>query len=641
MPLRKSLLLFAITWSAFTQTSVPPPAAPVIPPIKTTVTVSGTISTETPASITTLNAEQIDAIAGTEMDDRLRQVPGFSLFRRSSSLVANPTTQGVSLRAMGANGASRTLVLLDSVPLNDPFGGWVYWDRVDPNYIGEVDIDRGATTSVFGDGAMGGAISLFSVPETNQHLFLDALQGSQGLGDVSAGYTNLWDKFGFDVHSRGLTTDGYYIVPQSIRGRVDDEANLHFATGEMHADYLGDKNKFNVYFDILAEERNNGTILTKNSSAIGTVGGHYTHSWSNDQVSVVAYHTQEQFHSNFSSVALNRNTETLTSKQTVPVQDTGGAAYWRHHSHHFNILAGSDVDDTHGTSFDYSFTTHVRTPNGGTLLKHGVFGEGDVTLGKLRLFAGIRHQFTGEQGGTFVSPNAGATLGLGSFRLRASGYKSFRAPTLNELYRPFRVGNAQTLANRLLVPESVTGVEAGADWSNESTKVSVTLFHNDLYNLIDNATLTVTKTLITRERENFPAALSRGMEANVSHRWRFLSAEMGYMYADARLSLGSRIPQIPRQTGTAQLTFNHRGTVISGGLRAVSLAFDDDLNQFLLPGFATVGLTGQQQLIRGLSAVASVDNLLDRTFIVALTPNPNIGSPQIWRVGLRWDGTLR
>ena len=159
--------------------------------------------------------------------------------------------------------------------------------------------------------------------------------------------------------------------------------------------------------------------------------------------------------------------------------------------------------------------------------------------------------------------------------------------------------------------------------------------------MVDNATLSTTKTTITRQRQNFPTALSRGLEVNVSHRWRFLTGEAGYQYADARLATGYRIPEIPKQTGTAQLTFNHKGTLISGGLRAVSLAFDDDLNQFLLPGFATVGLTGQQQLTRGLSAVVSVDNLLDRTFIVALTPNPNIGTPQVWRVGLRWNGAIR
>jgi outer membrane cobalamin receptor len=212
---------------------------------------------------------------------------------------------------------------------------------------------------------------------------------------------------------------------------------------------------------------------------------------------------------------------------------------------------------------------------------------------------------------------------------------------LNELYRNFRVGNVLTLANAGLVPESLTGVETGFDWNGENTRISLTVFRNELSNLVDNATLTTTPTLITRQRQNFPRALSRGIEANISRHWGHWRAEAGYMYADARLNTGQRIPQIPKQQGTAQLIFTAKSTLISAGIRVLGLIFDDDLNQFLMPGYASVGVTAEQRLTSGLSAVASVDNLLDRTYLVALTPNPNIGQPQIWRVGLKWSGRVK
>jgi len=617
------------------------PQPPTPPPLKTSVTVNSVLSSETPAAITTLDAGQLQLIPGAELDDRLRQIPGFSLFRRSSSVVANPTTQGVSLRATGSTGASRTLVLWDSIPINDPFGGWVYWDRIDPSYIDRVEVERGASTSVFGDQAMGGTISLFSPPEQQEHLFAQVLRGSEGTGDLAAGYSNLWGHWGLSMHSRAFTTSGYYITPADIRGTADNKANVRFAAGDMHLDYLGSHDRFSLHFDALAEERHNGTQLTHNSTGLGTIAASYTHSWTNDQISVIAFHTQEQFHSTFSSVSANRNSEALTSKQTVPVLDTGGAAYWQHHAKRWNTIAGVDADNVDGTSFDYSYSTHILTPNGGTLFKHGVFGQGDVMIGPVRLYGGLRHQFTGQHGDTFVSPNAGAAFGYRRFRFRASGYRSFRAPTLNELYRPFRVGNAQTLANAALVPESLTGVEAGFDWTAESTRITFTAFRNELSNLVDNATLSSTPTLILRQRQNFPAALSRGLEVSINHQWNHWRGELGYMYADARLSTGQRIPQVPKQQGTAQLSFTAKSTRISGGLRVYGLIFDDDLNQFLMPGFASVGMSAEQQLTRGLSAVASVDNLLDRTYLVALTPNPNIGQPQMWRVGLKWNGRLR
>ncbi|MBV9225692.1 MAG: TonB-dependent receptor [Acidobacteriaceae bacterium] len=614
-------------------------------PIRTTVTVNGTISSQTPASISVLDNQQLQTVPGTQLDDRLRQVPGFSLFRRSSSVVANPTTQGVSLRGIGSSGASRTLVLWDSIPLNDPFGGWVYWDRVDPAFVDRVEVERGGTTAVFGDRALSGSVSLFSPAEQPDHLFANFLTGNLGTEDASAAYSNLWGNWGFTAHSRAFTTDGYYIVPDSLRGRVDDKANVRFATGDIHIDYLGRSNRLSVLFNVLAEERQNGTLLTHNSTGLGTVGANYTHSWSNDQVSFLAFHTREQFHSTFSSVSPNRNVETLTSRQTVPVEDIGGAGYWQHHGQtraiKWNSIVGADVDDVHGISYDYSYTTHILTPGGGTLLSHGIFGQADLSIGPVRFFTGLRHQFTGQRDETFVAPNGGIAVGLHQFRFRASGYSTFRAPTLNELYRNFRVGNVLTLANPALVPEGLVGVETGVDWSRENSRISLSLFRNDLSDLITNSTLRVTPNQITRQRTNLSSGLSRGVEVNALHHWRHWTGEAGYLFADARVSTGQRIPQVPKQQGTAQLTYSVKRTLISAGIRSFGLQFDDDLNQFKLPGYAALQLSAQQQITPKLSVVASVENLLDRTFLVALTPTPNTGEPRIFRVGLRWNGAIK
>ncbi len=610
------------------------------PPLQTTVTVNATISAESPAAITTLDQTTIQSIPGINLDDRLRQVPGFSLFRRSSSEVANPTTQGVSLRGTGSTGASRTLVLWDGIPVNDPFGGWVYWTRIDPFYIDRVEVDRGASTSVFGDRAMTGTVSLFSPAEKHENVWADVIGGNEGTVDASAGYSNLWGRWGLSLNSRGFTTDGYYITPEPVRGTVDTPANVRFATGDMMLDYLGWADRLSVHVNILAEERHNGTELTHNSTGLGTVGGNYTHSWTHDEVSVLGFHTQGDYHSSYSSVSLNRDFEKLTSLQSVPEEDMGGAAYWQHHGKDWNSIAGGDVDDIQGTSYDYSTVTRKKIASGGTLLQHGLFAEGDLTVGPARLFGGMRHQYTGENGETFLSPTAGIAVGLKSWRLRASGYRSFRAPTLNELYRPFRVGNAQTLANSGLLPEGLVGYETGADWRGENTQVSVTVFRNSLQNLIDNATLSVSPTLILRRRENFPSALSRGVEANVTHHWHKLQGQAGYLYADSRLGTGQRIPEVPKQQGTARLTYSENKTLLSLGVRAFGLQFDDDQNQFLLPGYAALEASAQQRLTKSLSAIASVENLLDRSYLVALTPSPNTGQPRLWRVGLRWSGGL-
>jgi outer membrane cobalamin receptor len=620
------------------------------PPIRTTVTVNATLSTESPASITVLEKQDLEETPGTNLDDRLRQVPGFSLFRRSSSVVANPTTQGVSLRAIGSTGASRTLVLWDGIPINDPFGGWVYWTRIDAPYIDRVEINRGASSSVFGDRAMGGTISLFSAQDgfrtvQHQHILANYFGGNEDTQDLSAAYSNVWGHGGVSVHSRGFTTNGYFITPESFRGTVDDRANVRFVAGDLFLDYLGDADRFSLHFDALAEERHNGTLLTHNSTGLGTLGVNYSHSWTNDEVSFLAFHTQEQFHSTYSSIAPDRDSERLTSRQTVPTEDVGGALYWQHHVQNqgitWNTIVGGDVDDTHAISYDYSYSTHILTPAGGTLLEHGLFGQADLNVRRVKFFAGIRHQFTGQHGETFVSPNGGIAIGAGQFRFRASAYRSFRAPTLNELYRNFRVGNVLTLANAALMPEGLVGVEAGVDWTHEGTQVSLTLFRDDLENLIDNATLRITPALILRQRSNFSGGFSRGIETNVLHHWIRWRAQAGYLFADARLTTGQRIPQVPKQQGTAQLTYGAKSTLISLGIRAFGPQFDDDLNQFKLPGYAALQFAAEQHLTKNLSALAAIENLLDRTYLVALTPFPNTGEPRLWRVGLRWTGWMK
>ena len=206
------------------------------PPLKTSITVTEHISADAPAAVTTLAPTQLALSPGVNLDDRLRLLPGFSLFRRSSSLVANPGTQGVSLRGLGSTGASRTLVLWDGIPLNDPFGGWVYWTRVAPEDLGVVEVSRGASTSVFGNLAMGGVISLTSRPESPTRADLAFEGGAEGTTEARGSVASTWGRFGASLQLRALGTDGYFIVPEYLRGAADRRANLRFISGATRLD---------------------------------------------------------------------------------------------------------------------------------------------------------------------------------------------------------------------------------------------------------------------------------------------------------------------------------------------------------------------------------------------------------------------
>jgi outer membrane cobalamin receptor len=589
-----------------------------------------------------LDSEQLQRMPGVNLDDRLRLVPGFTLLRRNSSLAANPTTQGVSLRGIGSSGASRTLVLSDGIPLNDPFGGWVYWTRASPEAVERTEMSRGATTSVFGDRAMGGAIHLISPTPSRELVTLSMEGGNLGTIMPSGSYSNLFNnKYGFGAGLRAFRTDGFFIVPETIRGPIDTPANVRFLAPDLRFDYLGQSNRLNLKGDLLVEERDNGTQIQHNSTSLGAISANYSHNWASDNLSVLAFHQRQQFHASFSAIAANRQTERLTSNQSVPSYATGGAAFWNARRSTGNVTLGGDFLRTTGTSYDYLQPSGLRE-GGGTIFQRGGFIQTDFAWKDLTLFAGSRFQWTGlESGSMLAAPSGGLAWGRRWFRVRGSAYRGFRAPTLNELFREFRVGNTVTLANMALRPEKLFGAETGFDLVGERTRFSVTAYHNELSDLIANATLSMAPNLIVRQRANIASSLARGVEANLNYRWHSWFAETAYLFADSRFSTGERIPQVPRNQGSTQLGWSRDATVIAGGLRAASLQFEDDRNTLPLAGFAVFHLTAAQGLGRGLSAHFAMENAFNREYLSGFTPQPQIAAPRLWRLGLRWSGKFR
>src|SRR5262245_55402170 len=132
---------------------------------------------EVTSTVTVLPREELERSPGVRIDDILRSVPSFATFRRTSSVAADPTAQGVNLRNIGPSGVSRALVLLDGVPVNDPFGGWVYWRSLPRLGLEQVEIAPGAASALYGSAALGGVVELVSRRSQRRGLDLDASWG--------------------------------------------------------------------------------------------------------------------------------------------------------------------------------------------------------------------------------------------------------------------------------------------------------------------------------------------------------------------------------------------------------------------------------------------------------------------------------
>ena len=603
-----------------------------IEPVRTSITVREAVEAESSGYVTAVDAESLDSRPGVNIDDRLRDIPGFSLFRRSSSLVAHPTTQGVSLRGIGSSAAGRTLVLYDGFPVNDPFGGWVYWSRINPDAVEVIEVSRGATTSAYGDRAMGGAISVLTrIPEV-RHVWASAEGGSAGIADARGGYSNLFGKLGVSSFVRGLRSEGYYIVDENLRGSVDRRADVDFLVGDLRLDYFGNRDRLTFKTNIVSERRQNGTALRSNSSSLGTAGVNYQRGG----LAVSAYHSRGALRNGFSFVNGTRTFERQTLLQRVASEDTGGSIIWSRGCSKANLLIGADTHRAEGLSTDTVVSTgFVRRP-GGRLWQQGAFVQGDLALGsKTNIYGGLRHDFT-DRGNDFWSPRGGIAFSEGPRRWRLSAFRSFRAPTLNEFFRQFRVGNITTLGNNDLAPERMAAVDAGMDWRLSSFLVRTTVFWQQIDDLIGNATIRVDPTPL-RQRQNIGEATSRGVEFEIQKTLRRVRFEAAYLFVDSQLSTNRWMPQTPKHQGSFQILYSSEKTLLSAGLRSYALQFEDDLNSFVLPGFATVQFKAKRNLGKGVSALLAAENAFDRRFVVGFSPTPTIGNPRLLRVGLQWN----
>jgi len=650
-------------------------------PFTETMTVTATRSEQklgdVPDQISVVNREEIQRSASLTVDDLLKQTPSFSLFRRTSSLVSHPTTQGVSLRGIGASGASRTLVLVDGVPENDSFGNWVYWSKIPQSQIEMIEIAGAGLSNLYGSSAMAGVINVHTRKPEPGTISVKAQGGTRDTADLDLFASHQSGPFAASFGGSIFRTDGYILIGPEQRGPVDIEAASRHQMGNWKLNYSPSSNL--TFFHtgrVFNEERDNGTPLQTNSSRETFLAGGLravTSDASEWRANIFTH--LNTFNSSFSAVASDRTSESLTLLQDTPYKDVGANAQWfRHLTQGHLITAGVD---TRWITADIQEDVFVEGINirdrviAGEQLSSGIFLQDYMTPSeKLTLIAGIRFDYwknydasrvdivnaTGiasltslqDTTETTLTPRAGLLYRLSdAFSLRGSFYQGFRAPSLNELYRPFRVGNVQTNANEKLGPERLTGGEVGFDHAlSENVFWRATAFWNHLKDPISNITLSVSPTLIIRQRQNLGSANIRGIETQIKYRFNtrfqlhaqylFDEATVEDFAADPTIE-GNRIPQVPRHRASLRLDYSVPAQFnISLLGRFESLRFDDDRNQIKLGNFFVTDLMVSRPLGDLSEVFLSVENLFNREYAVQATPVEQLGTPIIVTGGLRF-----
>ncbi len=631
---------------------------------------------ESPATTRTLSQHALAITAAITLDDQMRQLPGVEMFRRSSSLVANPTSQGVSLRDLGSTSASRTLVSEDDVPLNDPLGGWVHWQEQPELAIRSVELVRGGASDLYGSSAIGGVINLILARPESDHAELSSSYGGEGtyddnlLGQMKFGPWGLLGAAGL------IGTDGYNQEAPSQRGPVDVASFVHSHNGLLLAEHASGALRLFARGSGFNESRGNGTPYQVNATRLWRYATGAD--WKNARgasLDLRLYGSWERYRQTFSSISnlpdfgiascTYRCGEIPTKLSIVPDNELGAAANWNLPlGAGLLLVAGADAHDvrvwdreqTYGSSAALTSLHDHQRDSGGYLEAMWVHRAWTFTAaGRMDWFQNYDAQLLDwtpsvwvpaasqppQRGQRFFDPRMGLSRKLGShWALSASGFRAFREPTPNELYRSTQVGNKLTIPNASLFSERATGWETGLAEEHAWGSVRASYFFTEVNRPITASTTNPNSSPILLMRENLGQIESRGVSVDFEiapRRW--LGLDGGYQYGHATVTRGSQdlgnwIPEVARNLATLNLCASkpQLGTLTLQG-RLSGHVFDDDANNYLLHGYFRLDAYASHYFGSRFQIFAAGENLANRQIEDSKTPTITLGMPRAVRGG--------
>ncbi|WP_176597280.1 MULTISPECIES: TonB-dependent receptor [Sphingobium] len=661
-----SLVLAAIPTVAAAEAEAPDPARIV-------VTGEGlSLPPGTPAyGSVIIDRDRLTNSASGRIESVLGDVAGFQQFRRSDSRSANPSAQGATLRALGGNASSRTLVLLDGVPMADPFFGYIPFSALVPDRLSVVRVTRGGGIGAFGAGAVAGTIELASATRDQLPTFAaSAFYGSKDATELSASLTPDLGNGYVSLSGRWDRGDGFQTTPKDQRVAATAPAAYDgWSTNLRAVAPLSATSEIQFRGTIFHDER---TLRFKGADSMSegqdaSIRFISRGAW---QVDALAYIQAR----NFSNIVISASTfrKSLDQRNT-PSTGIGGKIELRPPVGPDHVLRiGADTRFATGDMFEDAYNANIaanpvtaRRHAGGEQMTTGLFAEDDWTLGKLVLTGGVRADRwtisngffratgTGAANNSFAdrsdwqfSGRAGALYRISdALALRGAAYTGFRLPTLNELYRPFVVFPITTRANPALTPEKLKGVEAGIDFSPvPGLTFSATGFINRLDDAIANVTLT--NVANTRERQNVDHITAKGIELTAIGRVGdfLLSASYAYSHSSVHapgMAFDGLTPaQSPRHAASATLAWEPKqGPALSATLRYVSKQYEDDLQTDVLPHALTVDAVARLPLGHGVTLVARGENLFDEELITRNAGGSiDLGTPRTLWIGFRFAG---
>ncbi|KQR55858.1 TonB-dependent receptor [Brevundimonas sp. Leaf168] len=670
---------------------VPPPVTPTALP-EIVVTAARLPPAAADAAFSVVRIDEAVLSRSSRLDEALRSVPAVSLFRRTSSAAANPTTQGISLRAIAPSGAGRTLVLLDGVPLNDPFGGWVIWSQATPESLESLDVIRGAGSGPYGAGALTGTITL---RERGKGGALDVSASERGGLRAAASASTRLGPLAVTLSGLREVSDGYVPVRGPAAGAADTPMDLDSRSAALRVDTALGQANLSVRAATWEEDRGSGLAGTRANASGHSLSATAAQTPMADGYGwrLQAWRIDSNLANSSASVSADRSTTTPANDQfKTPATGWGLNAALRRRMADFaggrlEWELGADARFNEGETNELFSNptgagfTRIRRAGGETAVA-GAYVDASWTAADWLVAGGLRvdrwentggfrqentlstgavllNESDPDRSGEVVSARLAVRRDLGGgYAARAAAYSGFRPATLNELHRPFRVGNDITEANAALTPETLKGVETGLAFERDGMRWGASVFWNQIEDAIVNVTLGsgpatfpragfVPAGGVLRQRQNAGTIdawgveltgaldLSSAVSLNAAASWT--DAEIDGGSSAAQLT-GLRPAQAPEWSATAGLDWRATDRLtLALAARYESSRFDDDLNSRVLDAAVTIDARGEWALTRTATLWMAADNLFDEDVEVSETGTgvAGYGPPRTLSIGLR------
>jgi outer membrane receptor protein involved in Fe transport len=660
------LVAFPLTLSA--QETPSPDSEPAT--AKETVVVTATRSergvSKLPISTTVVTEEELRATPVLTVDDLLRTIPGVQT-PLSSSLSSTVQAQRISMRGLGG---TRTLVLLDGVPVHDPYYGTVEWQKVPLEGLRQIEVVRGASASLFGNLALGGTIHLLTRPVDAGEVRLNTSYGSNATQRASLNVDHeVSPTLGLRLSHDRFSTNGTFRFPNP--GPIDVPGWNDLSVTGARADYRPSERASGFFKAVWSDiKTSQGTALSDTGRSIFDVSASMQHALgARGLVSATLFHQHEDLRITSATTVGARLSEFISSDSDIPASNSGLSLEWstqRTGSLSFLGL-GIDVQDVEATERAATLNRAGVVTQRNLIQGHqrfaGLFGQASwrpaarleiLTSARVDHYKNDRASDEIAGGATKVYPSTTSTQLnprvsvryelAARTAVRGSAYRGFKAPTLRELYRTNQAATSVQLANPFLEPETLIGAELGFEWARSRAHVEVNVFRNDIDGLQVRAQVPGQPNAF--RQVNLGSGRSQGIETagevRLPRGWSVVAA---YSLTDSVITdnpvdstlEGKQTPDAPRHLGSLELRYRGQGgTSVSLRGRQLSRSYGEPANLVAQPAHRIVDFAVSRPIRSWIDAYALLENAFDEDYFYVITATSfRTGQPRTFSAGVR------